>query len=239
MIILLHSRFDDVPNGTNGTCNNGKVLAYSLPINNSNNCYTSLLCVMVTPAMAGKTVECTHDNGTKTQNIGNYSIPPNTAAATINPFTGNMLFVWSNLYQTFIKQYPLTVISVSVQGITTDSNPSKGTQLIISFPCVCRLPCLCLCSCLCLCVSATNSLSSGEVEAIVISCSVILVGVVIIVIMLSAFGLMFRRKQLQSITTISSTHTSSTDTRQQTIMSQHAQNDEVNNYYFILNKFLH
>lgn len=97
----------------------------------------------------------------------------------------------------------------------------------------------CLCSYLYLCISATNSLSSGEVEAIAISCSVILVVVVIIVITLSACGFMFKRKQLLRSVTISSVHTSSADTGQQTSMS-HAQN-EVNacSYHFIQNNLLH
>ena len=101
--------------------------------------------------------------------------------------------------------------------------------------------CLCSCLCLCLCVSDTNSLSSGEVEAIVISCSVILVGIVIVAIILSACGFMFKRKQLQSVTTISSVHTSRADAQQQTSMSHHAQNDEVNtcNYLQSIIEWLH
>ena len=87
-ITLLHSRL----NQENRTCNNGKVFAYILPINDSGNCYTSLLCIMVTPDVAGRIVICSDDNGTTTQNIGNYSIPPNTTEsdATMNPFTGNI-----------------------------------------------------------------------------------------------------------------------------------------------------
>ena len=77
-------------------------------------------------------------------------------------------------------------------------------------------------------LSATNSLSSGEVEAIIICCSVFLVGVVIIVIILSIFRLVFKKKQLQSVHTITSAHTSSADTRQQTSTFHCAQNDEVN-----------
>ena len=77
-------------------------------------------------------------------------------------------------------------------------------------------------------LSATNSLSR-EVEAIAISCSLILVGTVIIVIILSILGFIFWRKQmLRSATTISSVHTSSADTGQQTSMFHYAHTDEVN-----------
>ena len=72
-------------------------------------------------------------------------------------------------------------------------------------------------------LSATNSLSNGEVEAIIICCSVFLVGIVIIVIILSIFGFMFKKKRLQSVQTISSAHTSSADIRQQTSMFHCAQ----------------
>lgn len=79
-------------------------------------------------------------------------------------------------------------------------------------------------------LSATNSLSGGEVEAIIICCSVILVGVVIIVIVLSICGFMFKKKQLHvpPVQAISSAHTSTTDTRQQTSTFHYAQTDEVN-----------
>ena len=77
-------------------------------------------------------------------------------------------------------------------------------------------------------LSATNSLSSGEVEAIIICCSIFLVGVVIIVIILPIFGFMFKKKQLQSVQTIGSAYASSADTRQQTSTFHCAQNDEVN-----------
>ena len=88
-VTLLHSRFD-TPNGTIGTCNNGKVRAHSLPVDNSSNCYTSLLCVMVSLDMVGNTIRCVHDNGTTEENIGNYTISQNTTVTTINPFTGNL-----------------------------------------------------------------------------------------------------------------------------------------------------
>ena len=94
-IALLHSRFNS-SNGTNGTCNNGKVQGQSLPIDVLSNCYTSLLCIMVTPDMVGKTIICAHDNGTSTVEIGNYSVQPNTAITTTT-LTGNFLFVQDNL----------------------------------------------------------------------------------------------------------------------------------------------
>lgn len=74
---------------------------------------------------------------------------------------------------------------------------------------------------------AANSLSSGEVEAIIISSSILLVGVVVIMIILSIFGFVFKKQQLRSI---SSVHTSSAGTGQQTSMFYCAQSDEVNFY---------
>ena len=83
-IALLHNRFT---NGTNGTCNDDKILGQSLSINDSSNCYTSLLCIMVSPDMVGKNIRCVHDNSeTGLKEIGNFSIPSNTTATTT---TGN------------------------------------------------------------------------------------------------------------------------------------------------------
>ena len=98
-IALLHNRF----NQENRTCNNGKV--WGLPVNDSGNCYTSLLCIMFTQDMVGKTVRCVHDNGTRTVEIGNYLIPPilfNTTATctTITPTAGN-LQLHTNICQKF------------------------------------------------------------------------------------------------------------------------------------------
>ena len=86
-ITLLHSRFND-SNGTSGACNN-TVLGKSLPIDASSNCYISLLCIMVTPDLVGKTVTCASDNGTAVNKIGDISIPSSTIFTTITPFTGN------------------------------------------------------------------------------------------------------------------------------------------------------
>ena len=69
-------------------------------------------------------------------------------------------------------------------------------------------------------LSATKSLSSGEVEAIIICCSLFLVGVIIIVIILSIFGFMFKKKRLHAVQTLTSAQA---DKRQQTFQS-----DEVN-----------
>ena len=85
-IALLHSRFD---NGTNGTCNDDKILGQSLLVNVSSNCYTSLLCIMVSPDMVGKSIRCVHDNGMTEEDIGNVSIPSSTTATTTH-LTGNL-----------------------------------------------------------------------------------------------------------------------------------------------------
>ena len=75
-------------------------------------------------------------------------------------------------------------------------------------------------------LSATKSLSSGEVEAIIICCSLFVVGVLIIVIILSIFGFVFKKKQLQVVQTLNRIHA---DKRQQARTTFHcAQNDEVN-----------
>ena len=85
-IDLLHSRFD---NGTNGTCNDDKILGQSLSTNDTSSCYTSLLCIMVSPDMVGKNVRCVHDNGMTEEDIGNFSIPSSTTATTTTHLTGN------------------------------------------------------------------------------------------------------------------------------------------------------
>ena len=86
-------------------------------------------------------------------------------------------------------------------------------------------------------LSVTNSLSGGEVEAIIICCSVTLVGVMIIVIVLSICGFLFKKKRLHlpPMQTISSEHTSSTNTRQQTFHC--AQTDEVNKEWIIIQMY--
>ena len=77
-IALLHSRFNM---STSGICNSGRVRGHSLATNDSRlatndskQCYTSRLYVMVSPDMIGKSITCAYDNGTIAEPIGNYSI---------------------------------------------------------------------------------------------------------------------------------------------------------------------
>ena len=70
-LVLLHSRFGNM---SAATCNNGTVRGHSLPINDSEPCHTSQLHVMVSPDMIGKSITCVDDNGTTTNQIGNFSI---------------------------------------------------------------------------------------------------------------------------------------------------------------------
>ena len=93
-ITLLHSRFN-TDTGNNTTCNDGKILGYSLPVDNSSNCYISQLCIMVTPDMIGKTIRCAYDDGTTATEIGNFSIERmqchTMTVTTISPTTGKPL----------------------------------------------------------------------------------------------------------------------------------------------------
>lgn len=93
-IILIHSRFN-MSTGTSKTCNNGKVVGYSLPVYNSNNCYTSLLRITVTQDMIGKSITCVYDNGRTTKEIGSFSMEEiqcyTTTVTTITPSTGKLL----------------------------------------------------------------------------------------------------------------------------------------------------
>ena len=83
-LILLHSLFSNMPAGALGICNSGRVLGYSLPINDSEPCYTSQLHVTVSPDMIGKSI-CVVDDGAITNKIGNFSIEQ--CHATIVPKT--------------------------------------------------------------------------------------------------------------------------------------------------------
>ena len=83
---------------------------------------------------------------------------------------------------------------------------------------------------------AIKSLSTGEVTAIVLSCSVFIVGITIAVIILLTFGFILKKKQLQAIQTPNSAHviqdestsTSNTNLRQQAGATFHCtQDDEV------------
>ena len=95
-ITLLHSRFNrSSTGGTNGTCNNGKITGQSLSVNDSSNCYTSYLHIMVTPDTIGKSITCTYDNGTATKEIGSFSIETTQChtmtVTTVTPTTGKPL----------------------------------------------------------------------------------------------------------------------------------------------------
>lgn len=133
-LILLHSRFNI---GTNiVTCNNGSVLGRSLTVDSSSNCYTSLLCIMVIPYMAGKTIVCIYDNGTDTKVVGNYSIPPNTTATS---FIGNLLihiYVTIHILSKLPSLHAATSASMQeAENITSDSTHTQfqGIQNIM-FP---------------------------------------------------------------------------------------------------------
>ena len=102
-IILLYNRFSSMPAATSETCNNGRVRGYSLPINDSEPCYTSQLHVMVSPDMIGKRITCAYDSGVTLTEVGNYSIEQchTTTVTTIATFTGKLEFMWEN-YINFI-----------------------------------------------------------------------------------------------------------------------------------------
>ena len=85
-IVLVHSRSNSL-----ATCNNGNILGHDLPVHDLGNCSISLLCVMVSPHMAGKTITCAYDNGITTGQIGIYSIPTNITDSMIPPATGKFL----------------------------------------------------------------------------------------------------------------------------------------------------
>ena len=57
------------------------------------------------------------------------------------------------------------------------------------------------------CASATKSLSSSELEAIIICSSLFVVGVLIITTILSVFGFVFKKKQFQAVQVLNSAHT--------------------------------
>ena len=67
-IILLHGRFNGSHNyNITRTCNNRTIIARALGV--VNNSYTSQLSVTVSPELNNTTVECLHDNGTRTRVI--------------------------------------------------------------------------------------------------------------------------------------------------------------------------
>ena len=69
-IVLLHNRF--MYNET-GYCNNGAFVARSVSV--EGNYYTSQFSVIVTPEIAGKTIECFSDHGLWTQYIFSSVVP--------------------------------------------------------------------------------------------------------------------------------------------------------------------
>ena len=72
-ISLLHNRFDTT-SGTNGSCNNGIIVARSNRI--ESNCYTSTVNVMfISPSLIGRTIKCIKDDGITSTLIDVVSIP--------------------------------------------------------------------------------------------------------------------------------------------------------------------
>ena len=91
-IVLAHSLFSNMPAATSKLCNGGKVRGHSLPINDSEPCYTSQLHVTVSPDMVGKSIICVDDDGATTNEIGNFSIEQcHTTITTITPSTGKLV----------------------------------------------------------------------------------------------------------------------------------------------------
>lgn len=91
--------------GARATCNNGKVCAQSLPPHDQEPCYTSQLHVMVSLDMIGKTIECIYDNGTTTEEIGNFTIDQCNTMTIIKvaPSTGKLVICVGNLiYKTVL-----------------------------------------------------------------------------------------------------------------------------------------
>ena len=70
-ITLFHSRFNET-GGDIGTCNDGDIMGHSVRV--KDNCYTSEINVTVSSSLIGKTIECSHDNGTAAEVIGSYSL---------------------------------------------------------------------------------------------------------------------------------------------------------------------
>ena len=60
MILLFHNYFS-LAKGDYGLCNNGDIVGQSLSVEGNN--YTSQLNVTVTSNTAGKTIECSYDDG--------------------------------------------------------------------------------------------------------------------------------------------------------------------------------
>ena len=72
-ISLLHSRFNTT-SGTNGSCNDGVIMARS--VFTESNCYTSILNVtFITPDVIGRMIKCLKDDGVTSTLIGTFSVP--------------------------------------------------------------------------------------------------------------------------------------------------------------------
>ena len=99
-IVLAHSRFNNMPAAISGACNSGRVCGYSLPINDSEPCYTSQLHVMVSPDMIGKNIICANDSGAIANEIGNFSIEQChvKTVTTIAPLTGKCVIHMGKRY---------------------------------------------------------------------------------------------------------------------------------------------
>lgn len=117
-LVLLHNRFK---NGTNGTCNNGKILGQSFTDDSSSNCYVSQLCMMISPDIVGKTVRCVHDDGTITEVIESLLIVVQTNTATVTTTTRliGKHTIHVGLIPIHVQNYTHAATSVSVQTVTT------------------------------------------------------------------------------------------------------------------------
>ena len=72
-ISLLHGRFSTT-SGTNGSCNDGVIVARS--VSTESNCYTSTLNVtFISPDVIGRMITCLKDDGVTSTLIGTISVP--------------------------------------------------------------------------------------------------------------------------------------------------------------------
>ena len=79
-IVLFHNRFDG-PRGANGTCNDGDIMGHIFRVKDSY--YTSEINVTVSSSLIGKTIRCSHDNGTAVEVVGSYSFTSGKVEACI------------------------------------------------------------------------------------------------------------------------------------------------------------
>ena len=72
-ISLLHSRFNTT-SGTDGSCNDGLIVAQSVSV--ESNCYTSTLNItFICPNLIGRMIKCIRDDGVTSTLIGTISVP--------------------------------------------------------------------------------------------------------------------------------------------------------------------